>query len=86
MPRTELRIYHGPDDEPEGDADTVSNAPESVWDNGVEVMLCDVATVLADAIQAGRSWLKDFADDRIIISRDLHEILQEYQRMRRGVA
>jgi hypothetical protein len=86
MPRTELRIYYGPDDDSEGDSDAASDAAESVSHDGVEVMLCDVATVLADAIQSGRSWLKDFADDRVIISRDLHEILQEYQRMRRGAA
>jgi hypothetical protein len=86
MPRTELRIYYGPGgDEPAGPDPLVGSVdvpPREL----LEVPLSDVVTVLADAIQTGRGWLKDFGDERVTISRDLFEVLQAYQQLRRSAA
>jgi hypothetical protein len=86
MPRANLRIYYGPSDEenaefPDRPGSGIEHSTETV-----EVMLCDVVTILADALKSGRVWLRDFADDRVTISRDLFEVLQEYQRLRRPAA
>ena len=86
MPRTDLRVYHGPSDDEPSESLDCRGAAGSPSSEMVEVVLCEVVTVLADAIQTGRSWLKDFADERVVISRDLHEVLQEYQRLRRHAA
>lgn len=86
MPRPELRVFYGPDDRPE----SLSGQARSGFDHPqrelVEVTLCDIVTVLADAMQTGRVWLQDFGDERVMISRDLFEVLQAYQHLRRSAA
>jgi hypothetical protein len=38
--------------------------------------------LLVDAARTQRAWLKDFNDEEVTISEDLHEILQTYAVMR----
>lgn len=48
----------------------------------ISVKLGDVTNILADAYRSDRTWLMDFADDEIQMSRDLYEVLSAYWRVR----
>ena len=50
----------------------------------VEIRLEDFASMMIDATSTNRTWVKDFSDDQIAISRDLYEVMLAYQRMRRA--
>ncbi len=82
MINNRLRIYSGPDREK---SVTVlsSRAREP---QGTTVPAGEVFEALADAIQYGRTWLKDFSDDPITLSNDLYEVIQAYQSFRRPSA
>jgi hypothetical protein len=56
----------------------------SVAEPEVSVTLGELAQILADAVRTRRAWLRDFEDDRIQVSADLHEVLSTYWNMRRG--
>lgn len=71
MGNQDLRIFDSSD--PTGDVRT----------DGMEVTLGQVFPVLADAIVHERSWLQDFCDEKIVLSRDLYEILAVYERLQR---
>ncbi len=49
----------------------------------ITVSLADIAPVIADAVNSGRGWLADFADETVQIDADLYEVLLAYQQMRR---
>lgn len=38
----------------------------------------DLARVIADAVSWDRTWLQDFADEQVVISQDLYEIIRLY--------
>ena len=76
-----LRIYYGP----EGESAAVLNQQETQRD-AVTVPLGDVFPALTDALESGRTWPHDFADDEITISTDLYEVLLAYQHYRRPSA
>ncbi len=40
--------------------------------------LQEFARVIADAVNWERTWLQDFADDQVIVSQDLYEIIRIY--------
>jgi hypothetical protein len=82
MGRTPLRIYYGPQEETTA-AD--SSAARSIRRN-VTVPLAEVLPLLAEAVEAERTWLRDFEEDEITISMDLYEVLLAYQHYRRPVA
>ena len=44
----------------------------------------DLLAWLADAVGEDRSWLNDFADDELTVSRDLYEVIQAYRHFRRS--
>lgn len=48
----------------------------------VSMELGELTRILSDAIIWDRTWLADFADDKVKISADLHELLMMYQQMR----
>ncbi len=50
----------------------------------VRMRLGDVSQILADATRWNRTWLNDFSDDEIEVSRDLYEVLSAYLEMRPG--
>ncbi len=81
MSRPELRVYYGPDDvEPV----TLDEPPRA--DATVEVTLGEIFPLLADAVRSERTWLEDFAGDKITISGDLYEVILAYQHFRRPSA
>ncbi len=82
MSSVPLRIYHGPRDEPDvADASETSRHRETVT-----IPLPDVLPLLADAVESGRTWLREFGDDEITISVDLYEVILAYQHYRRPPA
>lgn len=84
MIENRLRVYCGPDSDT---SETVLSAAK----NGnnpltTTVPAGEVFEALSDAIQYGRTWLNDFADDEVTISNDLYEVIQAYQQFRRPSA
>lgn len=77
-----LRIYHGPQEDPNSVAlSTTEQAPHTVT-----VPLGEILPLLADAVQSQRTWLADFQNDEITISTDLYEVILAYQFYRRPSA
>lgn len=74
MARSRLRVYFGPDDVAEPDLTARRRM--------VAVPLKDLTALLVDAARTQRAWLKDFNDEEVTISEDLHEILQAYAAVR----
>jgi len=82
MAAPRLRVYYGPEHEPQVRALPESESLRST----VTVPLGDVLNVLTDAVRNRRAWVQDFEDDEITISTDLYEILLAYQHFRRPSA
>jgi hypothetical protein len=73
-----LRVYSGPEDDPAAVAD--QDPPT------VKVTLGEILPLLADAVNSKRTWLRDFANEDVSISSDLHEVILAYQHFRRPTA
>lgn len=78
MARSQLRVYHGPADE---SAQVTKAAPAPR--NCLTMPLGEVLHLLVDAVNSGRTWLRDFEEDNVTISTDLYEVLLAYQHYRR---
>lgn len=78
MAPSQLRIYHGPEEQL---ADSHLSVKPSVRPC-VSVAMSDVLPVLADAVSSRRAWLDDFENDEITISADLYEVVMAYQSFR----
>jgi hypothetical protein len=79
MAQARLRIYCGTQD---GNAEAVEpHQPEKI-----NVPLCEIFPLLADAMHSKRTWLEDFGDDEISISPDLYDVILSYQHFRRPSA
>ena len=68
----QLRVYPAPDD-----LDS-SNAPKP----DVRIRLGDLLPLVALAQRMRFIWLKDFLDDEVCITSDLHEVLQAFRSCR----
>jgi hypothetical protein len=79
MSRSRLRVYFGPEHDPATVLATA--APKTVT-----VPVGEALTLLADALESKRMWLKDFEDDEMTISSDLYEVLLAYEHFRRPSA
>jgi hypothetical protein len=66
---TRLRVYPTPEE------DFVEDAPEPA----VRVRLGDLLPLVAMAQRMNFIWLKDFLDDEVCITEDLHEVLQTFR-------
>ena len=71
-----LRVYHGPEDHP-ATANRYTTAKPCIT-----VPVSEVLPLLADAVDAQRTWLGDFEDDEMTISSDLYEVLMAYRHLR----
>ncbi|HEY4309991.1 MAG TPA: hypothetical protein VGN12_11105 [Pirellulales bacterium] len=78
MPRSQLRVYFGPDS-------STATAQRS-QEHSIQVRLGEIFPLLADAVRSERTWLRDFEDDEITISTDLYEVILAYQHCRRPSA
>lgn len=81
MAQPRLRVYYGPDDNTR-----TPLASDTRPQGAVTVPLRDVFSWLLDACHSGRTWLRDFEDDEVTISSDLHEVILAYQHFRRPSA
>lgn len=75
-----LRIYSGPEET------ATATVAKECHRHQVTVPLMEVLPLLADAVNAERTWLRDFSGDEISISMDLYEVLLAYQHYRRPSA
>jgi hypothetical protein len=66
---TRLRVFPTPDD------DLLEESPEPA----VRVRLGDLLPLVAMAQRLNFIWLKDFLDDEVCITEDLHEVLQNFR-------
>ncbi len=82
MSRTQLRIYNGPSEE----TPAVRMVETVELPHRVRVPLGEILPLLVDAVQAKRTWLRDFAEDEVTISTDLYEVILAYQHYRRPSA
>lgn len=76
-----LRVYCGPDSD--SSTTVLSSASKA---QTTTVPASEVFDALSDALQYGRTWLNDFADDEITLSNDLYEVIKAYQHFRRPSA
>jgi hypothetical protein len=74
-----LRIYTGP----ESFSPATTTLAEPVDANHVRVTFGEILPLLADAVESDRTWLSDFAEDEVMISSDLNDVLQAYRHFRR---
>ena len=80
MARAQLRVYYGPE-KLQG-----PHTKHATQEDLVQVRLGEILPLLADAVRSQRTWLRDFEDDQVTISTDLHEVLMAYQHCRRPSA
>jgi hypothetical protein len=80
MARSQLKVYYGP--ESRSGLSAANRLPE----NTVRLSVGEILPLLADAVQSQRTWLRDFKDDEITISNDLHEVILAYQYCRKPSA
>jgi hypothetical protein len=80
MARSRLRVYYGPET-----PCATATAPKKTGQT-VQLPMSEVFSLLADAVQNDRTWLRDFDHDEITISADLYEVLLAYQFCRRPSA
>jgi len=69
-----LRVYPAPDEL--DDADTEPSEP------AIRIRLGDLLPLVALAQKLHFIWLKDFLDDEVSISADLHDVLQAFRGMK----
>jgi hypothetical protein len=81
MARPQLRIYCGPQEPAASDDIGIGLHP-----GRVAVPLRDIFPILADAVRAERSWLRDFSEETVEISTDLYEVILAYEHYRRPSA
>lgn len=74
----QLRVYRGPEEE------TVE--PFQAEEDLVTISVGEMLPLIIDAIASERTWLTDFENDDITITRDLYEVLSAYQYFRRPSA
>lgn len=77
MAQSSLRVYYGPE------VDVVSTVEQRPSDNSVTIPLAEILPALADAVNQGRTWVNDFADDEITIPADLYDMVVAYQHFTR---
>lgn len=75
MPRSRLRVYHGPEN-------TFDRAQNTETVHSVRVPLGEIFPLLAEAVRSERTWLRDFEEEEISISADLYEVILAYQHCR----
>ncbi len=80
MPRSQLRVYYGPE------TAAATKVQNHSTEHNVQLRLGEIFPLLADAVRSERTWLRDFEDDEITISMDLYEVILAYQHCRRPSA
>lgn len=69
-----LRVYRVPEE--------IENFNDLTPDPNIRVRLGDLLPLVAMAQQLNFIWLKDFLDDEVRITDDLHQVLQSFRSVR----
>ena len=77
----QLTLFRG--DSAEADSNPKAPSATSSTDS-VTLRLKDILAVLHQAASNRLSWIRDFEDDPIVVSRDFYEVLLTYQNMKRA--
>ena len=73
----QLRVYRGYDDESRSELFDLEPLEPAV-----RVQLGDLLPLVAMAHKSNFLWLKDFLDDEVSITEDLHQVLQSFRSCR----
>ena len=78
-----LRLYRSPEDtlprlRGDSEMDELFDAPAAP-EPTVRVSLRDLVPLVAMAQRMQFLWLKDFLDDEIVVTEDLHQVLQSFR-------
>ena len=73
-----LRVFFGSEDSDDRTVIVGSVEPHPK----MTVSLGEILPALADAMSTDRAWLDDFAEDPVVITADLYEVLLAYQELR----
>ena len=76
-----LKIYFGPNEKFE--VNDRSQRPKQQRDQ-VTVKFSNILDALTEAVQSDRTWLNDFRDDEVAISKDLHDVILAYKKLKRS--
>lgn len=68
MATARLRVFPRPEDE----------ADETALGPSVPIRLADLYPLLAQAYRDNYVWLRDFEDDRLLVSPDLYEVVRAF--------
>lgn len=60
------------------------SAPPRSLPTTVSVRLRDVLPTLQRSASAGLAWVNDFADDPVVITKDLYDVLLTYERLKKA--
>jgi hypothetical protein len=71
MATARLRLFPHPDEDPED-----ANSPS------IPVRLSDLYPLLAQAYRDNYVWLRDFEEDRLMVSNDLYEVIRAFSNCR----
>lgn len=74
-----LKVYFGPNDRLLVNEKTPVSKSSG---NHRVVRLADFIDPLSDAVDGNRTWLGDFRDDEVTISKDLYDVLLAYRKLR----
>ena len=74
--RTRLKLFVGDDEQQNTESTETPGA----------MPLEEFARVIADAVTWERTWLRDFADEQVVVSQDLYEVLKMYDEVRQARA
>jgi hypothetical protein len=72
MATAHLRVYP----RPEHEDDEQQNQPE------ISIRLADLYPLLAQAFRDNFTWLRDFEDDKVLITPDLYEVVRAFANYR----
>ncbi len=80
-----LKIYFGPNERLEvNDSSPRPTHIQEQTGQTIVVKLAEILDPLTHAIDSNRAWLKDFRDDEVTISKDLHDVLIAYRDIKRS--
>jgi hypothetical protein len=71
MATARLRLFR-----PEHDLEDEAASPD------IPIRLADLYPLLAQALRDNYTWLRDFEDDRILVSSDLYEVVRAFSNYR----
>ena len=79
--QSRLKVYFGPNDDLQVHGSSVRSSDSNPQ---VAITLSEFIEPLLDAVESDRTWIRDFKDDSVTISKDLHDVLLAYRKLRKS--